>query len=186
MNRTGIIVEGDSDKEILKVIIDKLGKKEENFRFSVAGGKTDLLKKLEKQHINYLVRMQHCNKIIILPDYDNFNDQSKKIIKTAEEIKERRKDASIELCFATQEIESWLLGCYEEVLKEAKNEEPDNVEDPVALLEKHERKIRKDKNFRYNKISDGKRIAQNNELKHFEHSASFKRFEKILQKFNNN
>lgn len=188
MNRIGIIVEGDSDKEILKIIIfDKLCKKEDNFRFSVAGGKTELLKnKLEKQHINYLVRMQHCNKIIILPDCDNFDDRSKKIIKITEEIKKRRQDVSIELCFSTQEIESWLLGCYEELLKEAKNEEPDNIEDPVALLEKHEGKIRGDKNFRYNKISDGKRIAGNNKLQHFEHSASFKRFEKILQKFNNN
>lgn len=184
MNRIGIIVEGESDKEILEIIIfEKLNKNKDNFRFLVAGGKTKLLKNL-RQHINYLTRMQHCNKIIILPDCDNFDEQSKKIVKITGEIKKRMKDVSIELCFLTQKIESWLLGCYEESLKEAKNEEPDNIKGPISLIEKYEGKRRNGENFRYNKISDGKRIANSNELKHFEHSASFRRFEKILEEFN--
>ncbi len=59
MNKIGIIVEGESDKEILKVIIGKIddvNKVEENFRFSIAGSKTKLFKELEQLHINELVR----------------------------------------------------------------------------------------------------------------------------------
>ncbi len=165
-------------------IYDKLCKKEDYFRFSVVGGKTKLSGNLEKQHINNLVRRQHCNKIIILVDYDNSDKESKKIEERVEEIKKRRQDIFIELCFAKQEIESWLLGCYEELLKKAKNEEPDNVKNPVALLENYERERRKNKNFKYSKKADGKRIAGNNKLEHFEYSASFRNFKEILQKFN--
>ncbi|MDI6730558.1 MAG: DUF4276 family protein [Candidatus Altarchaeum sp.] len=182
MNKIGIIVEGESDKEILKVIIDKLSKEKDNFRFSVAGGKKKLFEKLEQLHINELVRQRHCNKIIVFCDYDNSETIAERLRNKIEEIKERKKDIlSIELCFSTQEIESWLLGCYEDLLKEATNEEPDNVKDPVTLLENFERKKKGYKNFRYNKISDGKRIAEDNKLQHFKHSASFKRFEEILQ-----
>ncbi len=60
MNKIGIIVEGESDKEILKVIIGKIddvNKVKENFiRFSIAGSKTKLFKELEQLHINELVR----------------------------------------------------------------------------------------------------------------------------------
>ncbi len=182
MNKFGIAVEGESDRKILKEIFEKLNIniEDDDIKLPTAhsGGKDQLYKNMQKLVSKFSYRYK-C--IIFLVDYDNSEDWAEKFKTRKDEIQRQNPQMKIYLHFAKQEIESWLLGCYDDSLKEAKNEEPDNVSDPVKLLEKCIKKKEKNNEFKYNKSVDGQKIAGKNELKHFEHSKSFKEFRKILE-----
>ncbi|OQX19563.1 MAG: hypothetical protein BWK75_05510 [Candidatus Altiarchaeales archaeon A3] len=189
-----IIVEGNSDEEILKEILEKEGfqeRKEEsketfirgNFQFFVflaskasKGGKSQVFKYLDKTVYGDIGEYKN---IIILVDYDNSKKDEgeikSKINKINSKIK-NKKDCQIQVCFAKQEIEAWLLGCFDNIIKD--HPDPDKVIKPSETLENY---YRKKLNSTYNKIVDGKRIAKRNKLEHFRYSKSFKNFETILE-----
>lgn len=189
-----IIVEGNSDEEILKEILAKKGfqeRKEEaketfirgNFQFFVflgskasKGGKSEVLKYINK---TVYADIGEYKNIIILVDYDNSKKKEDEIKSKLNKINSKIKnknDCRIQMCFAKQEIEAWLLGCFDNIIKD--HPDPDKVTKPSETLENYYRKKRNDT---YNKTVDGKKIAKSNKLEHFRHSKSFKNFETILE-----
>lgn len=179
MSKIGIGVEGESDNVILKEILKKFNVNADNYDIKLpparSGGKEMLYKKMRE-----MVQLFDCEKIIFLVDYDNSEKEAEKFRKRKGEIQKQNPRKKIYLHFARQEIESWLLGCCPNIMKNLKKGDPDGAIDPVSLIENFEKNKRKDKNFRYNKIADGKKIAEGNKLGHFEHSESFKKFKEIL------
>jgi len=187
MNDIGISVEGESDKKVLEEIIGKLGLDAyvDVILLPRAGGKTEQLKHLEKIIFG---KLRNYRKVIILVDYDDSKEWENKFKSKTGDLKNKpgAKNKEIILHFARQKIEAWLLGCYpKDILKDVASEDTDEVIDPVSLIENFEKKERNDKDFRYIKTADGKRIAERNELKHFRDSKSFREFEKILKIINN-
>jgi len=180
MGKTCIAVEGESDRKILTEILKKLNiAKDYDIILPPAhsGGKDALYKTMEK-----VVQLPNYETIIFLADYDDSEKEAEKFKKRKDEIQKVYYNKTIYLHFAKQEIESWLLGCYEDedALKEAENRNPDNIKDPKALIEKYEKRRRKDDKFKYKAIIDGPKIASTNKLSHFELSQSFKEFYKIF------
>jgi len=181
MSKICIAVEGESDIKILKEISKKLNINADDFNIILppahSGGKSALYKTMKK-----IVQLHNHETIIFLVDYDNSEKEAEKFKKKKDEI-QKVYNKKIYLHFSKQEIESWLLGCYEDedALKEAKNRNPDDIKDPKALIEKCEKSRRKDDKFKYRPIIDGPKIASTNKLSHFELSQSFKEFYKILK-----
>jgi len=176
MTDIGIAVEGESDKKIVSEILRKLDTDAYIVLPPRPRNKNGIYAHLEKIIFG---KLRGYRKIIILVDYDNSKKWENKFKSKTDGLKKKpdAKNKKIILHFATQNIEAWLLGCYPNILKDIRNRNPDEVIDPVSWIETAERKKRKDKNFRYNKTAEGKRIAERNELMHFRNSKSFKEFE---------
>lgn len=173
-----IAVEGESDRAILKEMLNKLNLNKSDYDIRLpparSGGKENLYRKMSK-----MVQSVDCENIIFLVDSDNSKKDEEKFKKKVDELQNQNPNMKIHLCFAKPEIEAWLLGCFAEIVKDLENEECDNAENPVSLIENFMKK--KNKDYTYHKVAEGKKIAKGNELKHFECSKSFKEFENIIK-----
>lgn len=69
-------------------------------------------------------------------------------------------------------IESWVLGCFEDIRN------PENFPDSNSAKRKIEEKMLEGSKGRIISV-----IAERNQVKHFERSDSFKEFESIIEKF---
>ncbi len=168
MNRIGIVIEGESDQKIIKVMVKKLGISPEP-KIVQSNDKGNLLKGGWKGFVYGRIG-DDCSKKIILVDYDTDDALNCDFRKKLEN---EVTDEKVIIHFAKRAIESWLLGCFDE-----KN--PDNLPDPMEEIKKIFRGKYGAKR-RYNKTADGKQIAEKNELKHFKASESFRKFEEILR-----
>ncbi len=181
MNELGIAVEGKNDEKIVSEILKKLNINAHIVLPPRGGGKSNMFNNLEKIVFG---KLRDSKKRVILVDYDDSEKWENKFKSKTNDLNNKpcAKNKKIILHFAKQEIEAWILGCYpKDILKDVKNRNTDEVIKPHILIENFEKKKRNDKNFRYNKTVDGKRIATRNELKHFRISKSFREFQKILQ-----
>ncbi len=165
----GVIVEGTSDEEIVDTICKKINKR---IKTVSMGGSQIRNESTVKKKIRGL-KKEGCKKVIILEDSDEKTGEQKR-----EEIKRelRIEENDIEICVAVCEIESWLLGCFDEY----RYKSIDIVPNPIEEIEKLKRK-KHGARFNYNKIVDGMKIAKGNDLEHFRKSQSFIEFESKIK-----